>query len=57
MSGIYPMYEDVRKDMGESLNPSRLRCGVVLHFEANESLRWGWVAARRGTTANLMGVK
>ena len=25
LSGIYPMYEDVRKDIGEILDPSRLR--------------------------------
>jgi len=35
LSGIYPMYEDVRKDIGEILDPSRLRYVVVPHFEAN----------------------
>ena len=36
MSGIYPLYEDVRKDIGEILDPSRLRYVVVPHFKANE---------------------
>lgn len=35
-TGNYPMYEDVRKAIGEVTDPSRLAYVVVPHFEADE---------------------
>jgi flavorubredoxin len=35
-TGTFPMYEDVRKAIGEVLDPKRLRYVVVPHFEADE---------------------
>jgi flavorubredoxin len=35
-TGMYQMYDDVRKAIGEVIDPSRLRYVVVPHFEADE---------------------
>jgi len=35
-TGMYPMYEAVRKAMAEVINPERLAYVIVPHFEADE---------------------
>lgn len=35
-TGVYPLYENVRKAIGEVLDPSRLEFVALLHFEADE---------------------
>jgi flavorubredoxin len=35
-TGTYPLYEDVRKAIGEVLDPARLEYVVVPHFESDE---------------------
>lgn len=35
-TGVYPMYEDVRRSVSEILDPKRLEYIVVPHFEADE---------------------
>ncbi|GCE45941.1 hypothetical protein EI42_01345 [Thermosporothrix hazakensis] len=35
-TGMYPMYDDVRKAIAQVLDPARLRYVVVLHFESDE---------------------
>src|SRR5258708_20931392 len=35
-TGTFPMYADVRAAVAQVLDPSRLRYGIVAHFEADE---------------------